>query len=101
MKLAPRRAAEMIADQPAMVNEIKEGLVSFVTRTFMVRADEIDMDKSLIDQGIIDSFGLVELTAYIESAFQVKILEQDMTRESFGSMNKMTTFVFRRKNGEI
>jgi acyl carrier protein len=55
----------------------------------------------LIDQGIIDSFGLVEITAFIENSFGVKIREEDMTREAFGSMNKMATFVYRRKKGEL
>ncbi len=90
----------MNADQVAERDRILEELVTFVARSFMVQASDIDMDKSLIDQGVIDSFGLVEITTFIENTFGVKILEQDMTREAFGSMNKMATFVCRRKNGE-
>ena len=91
----------MNADQVAERGRILDGLVTFVTRSFMVEASEIDLDKSLIDQGIIDSFGLVEITTYIDDAFGAKIQERDMTRESFGSVNKMATFVCRRKSGEI
>ena len=72
---------------------IRSSLVAFVTRSFNVSADEIQMDRSLIDQGIIDSFGLVEITGFIEQEFRVKILEEDMTREAFGSMNRMARFV--------
>jgi acyl carrier protein len=91
----------MNADQVAERARILEGLVTFVTRSFMVEASAIDLDRSLIDQGIIDSFGLMEITTFIENAFEAKIQEQDMTREAFGSMNKMATFVYRRKCGEI
>ena len=91
----------MNADQVVERGRILDGLMTFVTRSFMVEASGIDLDKSLIDQGIIDSFGLVEITTFIDDAFGTKIGEQDMTRESFGSMNKMATFVCRRRSGEI
>jgi acyl carrier protein len=73
--------------------EIRLALTAFVTRNFNVTEADIDMDRSLIDQGIIDSFGLVEITAFIEQKFAVKVREEDMTREAFGSMNKMARFV--------
>ena len=75
---------------------IHEKLTQFVIYNFMVSADEIDMDESLIDQAIIDSFGLIELTAFIEKEFALVIREQDMTREAFGSMNKMAHFIAQR-----
>jgi acyl carrier protein len=72
---------------------VRTGLVGFVTHSFNVVESDINMDQSLIDQGIIDSFGLMEITAFIEKEFGVKIREKDMTREAFGSMNKMVRFI--------
>jgi acyl carrier protein len=77
----------------SLEDTIRSSLIAFVARSFNVSADEIQMDRSLIDQGIIDSFGLVEITGFIEQEFRVKIREEDMTREAFGSMNKMARFV--------
>ncbi len=76
-----------------MSHEVHRQLLDFVTRSFMVKEDDIDLDSSLIDQGIIDSFGLVEITTFIEQAFGVAVLEEEMTREAFGSMNKMVAFI--------
>ena len=42
----------MNADQVAERGRILDGLVTFVTRSFMVEASELDLDKSLIDQGL-------------------------------------------------
>ena len=78
---------------------IRNALLEFVTRNFNVLASEVNLDESLIDQGVIDSFGLIEITAFIEKQFGVVIEEQDMTREAFGSMNKMANFVDRRLHG--
>jgi acyl carrier protein len=72
---------------------VRASLLGFVTQSFNVAAAKIDMDKSLIDQGIIDSFGLVEIATFIEQEFRLVIKESDMTREAFGSMNKMARFI--------
>ena len=72
---------------------VRTALLEFVTRSFNVAEKDVRLDQSLIDQGIIDSFGLMEITAFIEQKFALKVREQDMTREAFGSMNKMARFV--------
>jgi acyl carrier protein len=72
---------------------VRGSLLGFVTRSFNISAAKIHMDKSLIDQGIIDSFGLVEIATFIQDEFHVVVKESDMTREAFGSMNKMARFV--------
>jgi acyl carrier protein len=79
-----------------MIDEVRVALLAFVTRSFMVNEEDVDRDRSLIDQGIIDSFGLVEITAFIAQHFGVEVREEDMTREAFGSLNKMAKFVARR-----
>jgi acyl carrier protein len=81
------------------VEEIRAALTDFVCRCFMVLEAEFDKDRSLIDQGVIDSFGLVEITTFIEQRFGVTVREEDMTREAFGSLNKMARFVAARLEG--
>lgn len=84
------------AHAESMIDEVRVALLAFVTRSFMVNEEDVDRDRSLIDQGIIDSFGLVEITAFIAQHFGVEVREEDMTREAFGSLNKMAKFVARR-----
>lgn len=86
--------------QMSVPETVRRELTAFVTRNFNVSEEEIDMEQSLIDQGVIDSFGLVEITAFIEQNFAVKVREEDMTREAFGSMNKMVRFIAARKSPE-
>jgi acyl carrier protein len=73
--------------------DIEETLVAFICRNFVVEPDEFSRDLSLVDQGVIDSFGLVEISAFLEREFAIKIGETDMTRANFGSVKKMTAFV--------
>ncbi len=59
----------------------------------MVERDEIDLDKSMIDEGIIDSFGLIEIATFMENEFQMQISEENMIRENFGSVHKIVNFI--------
>lgn len=66
----------------------------------MVEEDEIILDQSLVDQGIIDSFGLIEIAAYIENEYDITVPEEDMTRDNFGSTLKIIAYIKNRiKNG--
>ena len=73
--------------------EILERLLNFITRCFMVERDEIDLDESMVDEGIIDSFGLIEIASFMEEEFGMKIGEEDMIRENFGSVNRIVNFI--------
>jgi acyl carrier protein len=61
----------------------------------MVDRDEIDLDKSMIDDGIIDSFGLIEIATFMEKEFEMKVGEEKMIRDNFGSVNKIVAFIER------
>lgn len=73
--------------------EILELLLSFISRNFLVDKEEIELDKSLVDLGIIDSMGLIEIASYMENQFSFKVQETQMTRENFGSVLKMVAFI--------
>lgn len=73
--------------------EIKQKLIEFLCINFIVDEDDIDMNESLIDQGIIDSFGLVEIAAYLEKDLGQPIRQEQMIRENFGSVNNIVRFM--------
>lgn len=64
-----------------------------MVQNFMVELEEIELDKSMIDEGIIDSFGLIEISSFLEMEFSIQIAEEDMTRQNFGSILKIVSFV--------
>lgn len=78
------------------MREIREKFIAFVSRNFMVEPDEINLDKSLIDEGIIDSFGLIEIASFLENEYAFTIDESDMIRANFGSVNKIVDFTLRK-----
>jgi acyl carrier protein len=57
----------------------------------------IPLDESLLEAGILDSFGIVEMLTFIESEFDVTIPDEDITKEKLGSIRKMARYVHQQK----
>ena len=80
-----------------MSQETMDQFLDFVSRNFLVEKEEIELDKSLIDEGIIDSFGLLEIASFIEKEFGIIVAEEQMNRDNFGSALKIVDFIEREK----
>ena len=52
-------------------------------------------DEDLLEQGIIDSLGLMKLIAFMEETFGIKIMDDEIVPENFQSLNSMVTLVER------
>jgi acyl carrier protein len=55
--------------------------------------NEITLSKSLLDQGVLDSLGILELIEYIEEKWNLKIEDEEFNQDNFGSINKMEKFI--------
>ncbi|HOP62739.1 MAG TPA: acyl carrier protein [Spirochaetota bacterium] len=78
-----------------MLENIKKLLLEFICRNFMVDENDVPQDRSLVDAGIIDSIGLIEISNFMEKEFNIMIDEEHLTRENFGSVEKMVNFIKR------
>jgi acyl carrier protein len=72
-------------------------LMNFLCRNFLVEEDEIDLNTSLIDQGIIDSFGLLEISTFLKKELGIETAQEEMTRENFGSFEKILIYAKSKK----
>jgi acyl carrier protein len=54
-------------------------------------------DASLIEEGIIDSLGVMELVGFAEQAFGIAIDQREVIPDNFDSVAKLAAFVRRRK----
>lgn len=53
----------------------------------------LPLDQSLVELGIMDSFGIIELVVFIEQNFDIKIHDSELTKEKFGGLNKMAKLI--------
>lgn len=49
--------------------------------------------ESLVDEGILDSFGLAELMAFVERTYGVKVPDADLSLDRFASIDKIAAYV--------
>ena len=54
---------------------------------------EIPLNESLVELGYMDSFGIIDIVTYLEGSYSIKINDDEITKEKFGSINKMAKIV--------
>jgi acyl carrier protein len=57
-------------------------------------------DDRLLERGIIDSMGVLELIAFLETEFGIVVVDEDVTDENLGTLASIHRYVAsRRRNG--
>ena len=73
--------------------KIQKELIDFLCLQFYVEKEDIELDESLVDEGIIDSMGLIEIAAFIKEQYNIEVTEEQMTKTNFGSVLKIVDFI--------
>lgn len=83
-----------IADQVQVQKKLKD----FITETFLVGSDisNIAENDSFMEKEIIDSTGVLELTAFVETEFGINIEDNEMTPDNLDSIAKLVKFIARK-----
>jgi acyl carrier protein len=77
---------------------LKQKIRDFVTSNFYVPDPKaLDDAASLLDQGIIDSTGVLEVIMFIESTFGISVEDSEMLPENLDSIERIGAFVARKQ----
>lgn len=70
---------------------------TFILENFLFNADgsSLDDDESFLESGTIDSTGILEVIAWIEDTFRIKVADTDMVPENFDSVNRLAAYLQR------
>jgi acyl carrier protein len=81
--------------------QIQAELTDFIITNFLfgdVARTPLD-DDSLVEVGIIDSTGVLELIQFLESHFGIEVTEAETIPRNLGSICSLTEFVMRKRPG--
>jgi acyl carrier protein len=79
--------------------QITEQVRTFVTSNFYVPDPSLlTDDASLLDQGIIDSTGVLEVISFLEETFGITVEDREILPENLDSIARIAAFVSRKKN---
>ena len=70
----------------------------FITTNFYV-ADPAALkdDQSLLETGVVDSTGVLEIVQFLESEFGVKVEDTEILPENVDSIARLAAFIARKK----
>ncbi len=57
-------------------------------------------DVPLLESGIIDSLGVLDVVKFVEETFQIKIEDEELTPDNFANLRCLTSFV-EKKRGQV
>jgi acyl carrier protein len=76
---------------------IENKIRDFIRQNFLFGGDEkIGETDSLLDRGIIDSTGAMELVSFLETEFAVEVSDRDLIPENLDSIAAIASFVTRK-----
>ncbi len=73
---------------------------AFVIDNFLFGEGNIADDTRLFDSQIIDSTGILELVAFLEERFDIKVHDEEMLPENFSTPRNITGFILRKTKDE-
>lgn len=71
----------------------------FIANNFLFSADTtaIDDEQSLMQTGVLDSTGVLELIQFVEETFGIKVPDEDMLPANFDSVRAIASYVQRKQ----
>jgi acyl carrier protein len=81
----------------AIGSEIRE----FVITNFLFgKGDDLGDDESLLDNGVIDSTGVLELVSYLQDRFDIRIEDDEIIPANLDSIHNLVDYIGR-KTGSL
>ncbi len=78
--------------------EFSEQVRNFVIKNFYVPEPQaLADDASLLDLGVIDSTGVLEVIGFLEDTFGITVEDDEMLPENLDSIERISAFVARKK----
>ena len=62
---------------------------------------EFEDEDSLLDKGVIDSVGIMELVFFVQNNFDIDIKDEEIIPDNFDSINKLSSYISRKMNKSV
>jgi acyl carrier protein/D-alanine--poly(phosphoribitol) ligase subunit 2 len=80
-----------------MEKPFKDEIRDFIIKTFMAGKGSIADGDSLFASNILDSFGMLELIAFIEKNYKINVTPSEVTLNNFDSLDKIIQLIQRKQ----
>ncbi len=74
--------------------QIEQKIREFIVKNLYYAEDSpIGDDDSFLETGVVDSMGVMELVAFVQTEFSIEVAQQEIVVENFDSIQKLANFV--------
>jgi acyl carrier protein len=90
----------LAASEVTMIDYTKK-VREFIATNFLFEADQEGLDgvESLLESGIVDSTGVLEIVAWVEESFGFRVPDEDLLPENFDSVQRLAGYLARSMAG--
>jgi len=76
------------------MNDPKAKVRGFIVENFLFGdEDGVKDDTSFLDEGVIDSTGILELVSFLEEEFSIRVEDEELVPENLGSINSVVAYL--------
>ena len=76
------------------MDDLKNKIKTFIIENFLFgNANGLNDDTSFLEEGIIDSTGVLELVTFLEDTFAITVEDEELIPENLDSISNVTVFV--------
>ncbi len=85
--------------QDVAATDIIDRARAFVVENFLYARSDVQLAPTdpLLERGIVDSMGVVELIAFLEEEFGVEVGDDEITEQNFGTLAGIASFVLTKR----
>jgi len=79
--------------------DVKTEIRKYIIDNFLYGEDDntLDDEVSFLENGIIDSTGVLELVSFIQETYGIKVKDDELIPNNFDSLRKLDTFVMNKR----
>ena len=76
------------------MSDTRSRVRAFIVENFLFGdEDGVKDDTSFLDEGIIDSTGVLELVSFLEEEFSIRVEDEELVPENLGSINNVVAYL--------
>ena len=78
---------------------VKSEIRAYIIDNFLYGEDDNTLgdDVSFLENGIIDSTGVLELVSFVQETYGIKVTDEELIPNNFDSLNKLGAFILKKQ----
>ena len=85
------------------MTDIEQKVRQFIEDNFLFREDRaaLSASESLLEAGLIDSTGILELVCHLEEKYAVDVTDDELVPENLDSLSKIARYIHRKRHDQV